>query len=100
MGVAAGLRVLFATAELAPFAKVGGLGEVVKHLENGLTVFPNDPQSIVWAVNQLFADPGAADARRARALQEVHTLYRWEIVAAQTAQLYQTVVHERSQVDW
>ena len=32
---------------------VGGLGEVVEHEVNGLTVYPNDTQSIGWAVNQL-----------------------------------------------
>lgn len=79
---------------------VGGLGEVVKHLENGLTVLPNDPQSIVWAVNQLFSDPAAAQIRRARGLEAVQTIYRWEKVAAQTAQLYQTILDERNTVEW
>jgi glycogen synthase len=79
---------------------VGGLGEVVKHLENGLTVLPDDPLSVVWAVNQLFADPTAAEQRRAKALHEVATIYRWETIAAQTAQLYQAVVNERAQVAW
>jgi glycogen(starch) synthase len=79
---------------------VGGLREVVKHLQNGLTVYPDDPQSIVWAVNQLFADPGAAETRRTRALEEIQTIYRWENVAAQTAQLYQAVIQERRQVAW
>jgi glycogen(starch) synthase len=79
---------------------VGGLGEVVKHLENGLTVFPNDPLSIAWAVDQLFTNPQAASLRRATALREIQTVYRWETIAQQTAQLYQTIVDERKGVDW
>jgi glycogen synthase len=79
---------------------VGGLGEVVKHQENGLTVFPDDPLSIVWAVDQLFTDPQAASLRRAHALREVETIYRWETIAQQTAQLYQTIVDERKDVEW
>ena len=49
-------------------SSVGGLGEVVRHLHNGLTVLPDNPMSIVWAVNQLFSDPGAAARRRAAAI--------------------------------
>jgi glycosyltransferase involved in cell wall biosynthesis len=79
---------------------VGGLSEVVRHQENGLTVFPNDPQSIVWAVNALFADPEAAMARRRRALDETLSIYRWEQVAIQTAHLYQTILHACRRVDW
>jgi glycosyltransferase involved in cell wall biosynthesis len=79
---------------------VGGLGAVVKHQQNGLTVLPDNPQSIVWAVNQLLSDPGAARIRREQALAEVNTIYRWENVALQTARLYQAVVHERSHTEW
>ena len=75
---------------------VGGLGEVVRHQQNGLTVFPDDPLSIAWAVNELLSNPEAAAARRAHALNDVHTIYRWETIARQTAQLYRTVVRERA----
>jgi len=73
-------------------SRVGGLGEVVKHLENGLTIQPNDPQSIEHAVNLLFTNPVAAQQRRARALNELHTLYQWDMIATQTAQVYQAAV--------
>ncbi|HMN30383.1 MAG TPA: glycosyltransferase family 4 protein, partial [Caldilineaceae bacterium] len=67
---------------------VGGLGEVVHHQQNGLTVFPDDPVSIAWAVNELFRNPAAAATWRANALNDIHTIYRWETIAWQTAQLY------------
>lgn len=79
---------------------VGGLGEVVKHGQNGLTVYANDPLSIGWAVNQLLADPQAAAARRVRAFNDVHSIYQWQAVAAQTAQLYAKVVEERQWTNW
>lgn len=79
---------------------VGGLGEVVHHTENGLTVFPNDPDSIAWAVNQLFRDPEAARLRRRRAMQEVRDLYNWSLIAQQTAYLYAEIIRERATVDW
>lgn len=74
-------------------SNVGGLGEVVKHLENGLTIHPNDPQSIRHAVHLLFSDPAAAQQWRTRALDEIHTLYQWDRIARQTAYVYQSLVH-------
>lgn len=70
-------------------SNVGGLAEVVKHRENGLTNQPNDPQSIRQAVHLLFIDPAAAQQQRVRALDEIHTLYQWDKIAVQTAQVYQ-----------
>lgn len=31
---------------------IHGLSEVMDHPNNGLTIYPNDPDSIVWAVRQ------------------------------------------------
>jgi glycosyltransferase involved in cell wall biosynthesis len=81
-------------------SSVGGLGEVVRHLHNGLTVLPDNPMSIVWAVNQIFADPEAAARRRAAALNEIRSVYNWNRVAQQTAALYELVVAERRNTDW
>ncbi|MBW7886019.1 MAG: glycosyltransferase family 4 protein [Caldilineaceae bacterium] len=81
-------------------SSVGGLGEIVRHLENGLTVYPGDAMSIVWAVNQLLADPAAAATRRAQALAEIRRRYNWDSIAAETARLYEQVVEERRNTDW
>ena len=78
----------------------GGLSEVVRHMENGLTVFPNDPMSIVWAVDKLFSDPDAAAERRRRAAIEVEETYSWRHIAKQTAALYHNVVCERRYTEW
>lgn len=76
-------------------SSVGGLAEVVRHNQNGLTVYPNDPMSIVWAVNQLYTDPSGADARRRHAMIEVEESYGWRHIAHRTAGLYTNVVAER-----
>lgn len=81
-------------------SSVGGLGEVVRHLHNGLTVLPDNPMSIVWAVNQLSSDPIAAARRRAAAISEIRSVYNWDRVAQQTAALYELVVNERRNTDW
>lgn len=79
---------------------VGGLGEVVEHLVNGLTVYPNDPDSIAWAVRTLFANPTAAAQRRITARQQVEELYTWPTIARQTVALFERVVEERRQTPW
>ena len=79
---------------------VGGLGEVVQHTINGLTVYPNDPASIAWAVRELFRDPEAAAQRRVKALRQVQELYNWQAIARQTASLFEHIVIERQHVVW
>lgn len=79
---------------------VGGLGEVVNHMRNGLTVYPNDNDSIAWAVRELFSDPESATIRRQRALRDVMERYSWNVIAHETAQLYNQIVQERLAVEW
>ncbi len=79
---------------------VGGLREVVDHLHNGLTVYPNDPLSIVWAVDQLFSNPAAARRWREYAQGQTLPKFRWSQIAQQTAQLYHRLVLERTQALW
>lgn len=79
---------------------VGGLREVIEHLRNGLTVIPNDPLSIVWAVDQLFSNP--ATARRWQQYAQETTLpqFQWLRIAQSTAALYKRISDERRQVTW
>lgn len=81
-------------------SSVGGLAEVVRHKENGLTCYANDPMSIVWAVDKTLSDAAAAEARRKVALAEVKSLYGWPRIARQTAELYEKVMNERRSTDW
>lgn len=79
---------------------VGGLSEVVRHRENGLTIYPDDPNSIAWAVRELFRDPQAAQSRRERAKQKVYEKYSWQGVAESTARLFESVALERVVTNW
>ena len=81
-------------------SNVGGLGEVVQHLQTGLSVYPDDPASIAWAVRHLFRDPEAARQRRERALYHVLHFYNWQEIGDQTTLLYQRVVNERRLTTW
>lgn len=79
---------------------VGGLREVVEHLRNGLTVYPNDPLSVAWAVDQLFSNPAAAQRWRTYAHETTLPKFSWTRIARQTADVYQRLVEERMQATW
>ncbi len=79
---------------------VGGLREVVEHLRNGLTVYPNDPLSVVWAVDQLFSNPATAKRWQEYAQQKTLPQFQWASIAEKTAALYHRLVVERTQIVW
>ncbi|MBX2999173.1 MAG: glycosyltransferase family 4 protein [Caldilineaceae bacterium] len=79
---------------------VGGLSEVVHHRQNGLTVMANNPQSIAWAVEQLFEDRAQAQTWREEAQRQVSAFYNWDRIANHTMELYQTVYQDRLNTDW
>lgn len=79
---------------------VGGLREVVDHQQNGLTVYPDDPLSVVWAVEQLFQHPVMAQQWRHYADTVTLPQFRWTRIAAQTAALYEEIVQARGRVAW
>ena len=79
---------------------VGGLSEVVRHLQTGLTSFPGDPASIAWAVDYLFRHPEQAEQWRRWASYEVRTRYNWQGIARRTAEVFAEVAEERDATDW
>lgn len=79
---------------------VGGMGEVVHHMRNGLTVFPDNPESIAWAVHELFSDPASAAERRKSALEGIQQLFDWRRIAQQTAGVFETIALERLVTNW
>ena len=97
-----GIVALEAMAAKAPVvvSEVGGLREVVKHAETGITVYPDNPESLAWGINHTLARPDWASKRAEAAFHVVEKEYNWERIAAQTVALYQQVVDERSRVAW
>lgn len=79
---------------------IGGLAEIVQHKQNGLTIYPNDPDSIAWAVDNLFAHPHEAQQQRVVAEQQARSIYSWKSIATRTISVYREIVDERRGVDW
>ncbi|MEZ4862964.1 MAG: glycosyltransferase family 4 protein [Caldilineaceae bacterium] len=79
---------------------VGGLREVVEHKRNGLTVYPEDPLSVAWAVDQILQHPDEAALWRNYALYETMPRFGWQKIATETAAVYAAVVKARCATDW
>jgi len=97
-----GIVTLEAMAARCPVvvSAVGGLAEVVRSGDNGLSVPPSWAKGLADAINQTLADPGAARARAARAYDDVRLYYNWGSIAERKMAVMQRVIDERARTDW
>jgi len=79
---------------------VGGLQEVVTHAETGITVYPDNPQSLAWGINHTLARPDWAARRAENAYRMVLEEYNWQRIATRTIDVYERVVAERARANW
>ena len=95
-----GIVALEAMAARCPVivAHTGGLAEVVKLHETGLTVYPNNVDSLVWGITHTLAHPHWSQARALNAFQDVCTRYNWHSIAQMTLGIYRRVCDEWRQV--
>jgi glycosyltransferase involved in cell wall biosynthesis len=80
--------------------EVGGLREVVCHDRTGVTVYPDDAQSLAWGVLSTMRDPKRAAARAREAQQVARCEFNWDTIAARTIAVYQRVLNERRRIEW
>jgi glycogen(starch) synthase len=97
-----GIVALEAMASRAPVvvSAVGGLAEVVKHAETGITVYPGNTDSLAWGILHTLQQPEWAKQRAEAAYQQVAEEYTWDRIARQTADVYERVVRERDEAEW
>jgi glycogen(starch) synthase len=97
-----GIVALEAMAAKVPIvvSLVGGLQEVVKHSETGITVYPDNPESLAWGINHTLARPDWAAQRVANAYRVVLEQYNWRRIAQLTIKVYERIVAERSKAYW
>ncbi len=78
----------------------GGLQEVVQHSETGITVYPDNPDSLAWGINHTLARPDWAQQRAENAYRVVLSEYNWQRIASDTAAVYSRIISERAQASW
>jgi len=97
-----GIVALEAMAARCPVivSEVGGLKEVVRHGETGITVYPDNPESLAWGILHTLMWPDWAEARAAAAYRMVREEYNWDRIATRTLAVYERVVQERAMTEW
>ncbi len=95
-----GIVALEAMAARCPVivAHTGGLAEVVTLHETGLTVYPNNVDSLVWGITHTLAHPHWSQARARNAFHDVCTRYNWHTTAQMTLDIYHRLSDEWRQV--
>ncbi|HIP34801.1 MAG TPA: glycosyltransferase family 1 protein [Methanothermococcus okinawensis] len=71
---------------------VGGLKEIIQHEYNGITVYPQDPNSIAWGIDRVLSDEGLREWIVKNAKRNVYSKYSWEAVAKSTVDIYNKVM--------
>jgi len=97
-----GIVALEAMAARCPVvvAEVGGLVDVIKHAETGITVHPDSPESLAWGIVHTLRFPEWSAARVTNAYNVAREEFNWDRIARLTAAGYDRIVGERSKTDW
>jgi 1,4-alpha-glucan branching enzyme len=79
------------SGKLTIVSDTGGLREIIEHEKTGLKVYPNDPNSIVWAVEYMFANRDNCKEMARRGEETARTVFSWDSIADRTADLYNRI---------
>lgn len=81
-------------------SQTGGLMEVVRPQETGITVVPGNAESLAWGILTTFQNPDETFARVSNALREVREQYDWQCIAHETNAVYEHVLKEWQASSW
>lgn len=81
-------------------SQTGGLIEVVRPHETGITVVPGSASSLAWGILHTLQHPQWSQARVANALREVREHYNWQHIARDTIAVYNQVYTEWCASSW
>jgi 1,4-alpha-glucan branching enzyme len=83
-----------ASGKLTIVSDTGGLKEIIEHGETGLKVYPDDPHSIVWAVEYMIENPDRCYQIARLGEETARTIFSWDSIADKTAQMYEQLISE------
>lgn len=97
-----GIVALQAMAAKCPVvvSAVGGLTEVVKNHETGITVYPDNLDSLVWGILHTLQHPDWSRARAENAYRVVREEFNWDLIAQKTRRVYERITDERRRIVW
>ena|SRR3990170_3899912 len=88
-----GITALEAMAASTPVvaSDTGGLSEIIEHDKTGVKTYPNNSDSLAWAITKLLKDRVYAEGIRKSAYRSVLRDYNWEKIAQETINIYYQV---------
>lgn len=72
----------------------GGLGDIIKHEVNGLTIYPGNPESLADQVNALVENQEFRTKIATYGKREAETTYCWHNIALDTAKLLEQTIKQ------
>ncbi len=72
----------------------GGLLDFVEHMHTGVTTYAGDANSLAWGILQVLKDEKLKQHLIKTAHAKVNKIYNWEVIAKQTANVYEQVLSE------
>ncbi len=73
---------------------VGGLRDFVEHMENGITTYAGNSDSLAWGILQVLRNPDLANHLNETATRSVEEVYNWKIITKKTQETYEKVLVE------
>ena len=97
-----GITALEAMAACTPVvaSDTGGLAEVIEHDKTGVKAYPNNSDSLAWAITKTLTDPGYTEYIRKNAYQKVLDKYNWAQIGERTKTVYDQVHNEYQSGLW
>jgi len=78
----------------------GGLGELVHHGVDGMKAYTGNADSLADNILDILLNPDKADEMKRKALDKVRSIYNWDVIARQTAEVYEELAEESRKANW
>jgi len=79
---------------------IGGLGEIIKHKQNGLKAYVGSANSLADNIIEILLNHEMAKNLKANAIKDVFNKYTWKKVAMLTSEMYDMVKAEAKGTEW
>jgi len=76
---------------------VGGLRDFVEHMQNGVTTYAGNSDSLAWGILQVLRDSGLAHHLNQTATKAVEEVYNWKMITKKTQETYEKVFADSKQ---
>ena len=81
-------------------SNTGGLPEVVQHNKTGIVTYANNPESVAWGILEVLKNPEYGKFLTKNAYEDLQKRFQWDKLAIATNNVYELVLHQRSQIQW